>query len=71
MSVTLDELPDVLKPAEFARLARIGEAKVYELIGAGRVRATRIGTKSWRIPKAEAFRFLGLDASGGTDAARR
>ena len=60
MSVTLSELPDVLKPAEFARALRKGRNFPYEEIAAGRLRAVRLGNRVWRIPKSEVARYLGL-----------
>ncbi len=69
MSVPLAELPDVLTPLEFANLARKGRNWSYEMIATGQVRAIRLGTRSWRIPKAEALRVLGLSEKGRPDAA--
>lgn len=68
MSTVLADLPDVLKPAEFAQALRKGRNFPYEEIRAGRLHATRLGSRVWRIPKSEVARYLGLDDQGAPDA---
>jgi excisionase family DNA binding protein len=60
LSDALAELPDVLKPAEFAQALRKGRNFPYAEIQAGRLRAVRLGNRVWRIPKSEVARYLGL-----------
>ena len=61
----LDELPDVLRPEEAARVLRVGRNTMYEAIRRGEIPAVRIGRR-WLVPKRALERLLlGTD----TDAA--
>lgn len=49
----------MIKPKEVAQQADICMRLMYELLNTGKLKSQRIG-RSFRIPRAEALRFLGL-----------
>lgn len=56
----LDDLPDLLTPAEVIAWTRLARRRVYELLATGALPSCRIG-RTYRIPKAALLAFLGLD----------
>jgi len=66
---SLADLPELLKTHEFSRALRKSPGFTFQEIKAGRLRATRVGQRVWRIPRSEVYRYLGLeDPNGGRDA---
>lgn len=53
----LEQLPDVLKVDEFARLLRINRGLAYEMIRRNEVQAIRLG-RAIRIPKLTVQRLI-------------
>jgi excisionase family DNA binding protein len=53
----LQDMPDVLRPAEAAKALRLGRNTVYELVRQGRLPAVRVGRRLL-IPKRGVERFL-------------
>ncbi len=47
-----DELPDLLRPEEFAAAACVSRGVVYELVRTGKLPVVRFGTKLFRVPKS-------------------
>lgn len=58
----LEDLPLTLCPKEVQEVLRIGRRQVYLLLQTGALGSVRIG-RSYRIPRIELLRFLGLDGA--------
>jgi excisionase family DNA binding protein len=56
-----------VRPVEAAKLLSISRSRVYELLNAGSLPATRLEGRTWRIPKA-AIEKMVTDAMSGTDS---
>jgi excisionase family DNA binding protein len=58
--VLLEDLPDVLKPEEAAKVLRLGRNSLYEAIRRKEIPVVRIGRRLL-VPKAALIRLLGGD----------
>jgi excisionase family DNA binding protein len=56
-----------LRPIDAAKLLNVSRSRVYELLNAGSLPATRLEGRTWRIPKA-AIEKMVADAMSGTDS---
>jgi len=56
VAAEVEFIPQLLKPARFARLIDASRSKVYELIQSGEVRSVKVGG-GLRIPATELHRF--------------
>jgi excisionase family DNA binding protein len=55
--MSLDEMPDVLKVEEMAKLLRIGRGIAYEMVRRNEIRSLRFG-RAIRIPKQAVVEYL-------------
>ena len=68
----LEDLPPVLTPAEAAAALRLGRDGLYDLIAAGKLRATNIGRGAkpiYRIKRDDVIAFINGDTEQGKAAA--
>jgi excisionase family DNA binding protein len=57
-----DEMPDVLTVAEIAKMIRLTENKVYELVKSGEIAGVRVGRRIL-VTKAAVLTFLGVSTT--------
>ena len=62
------EEPLLLKPEEVAHLLGLGRSKVYEMLAAGELPVTRIGT-AVRVPRQDLHRWIAARTSQAQDPA--
>lgn len=48
----------LLTADEVATILMVGKNRVYELLNAKKIKAMRIGTSSWRIPKLAVYQYI-------------
>jgi excisionase family DNA binding protein len=69
----LEDLPAVLTPKEAAAALRLGRDGLYDLIAAGKLRATNIGRGRkpiYRIKRDDVISFINGDTEQGNGSAR-
>ncbi len=60
-SARLEDLPEVLTPAEAARILRLGRNSIYTALARGDIPSLRVGRKLL-VPRAALERLLKADA---------
>lgn len=63
--MTLDQLPELMKPAEARAFARVGRNAIYAAIARGDLKAIKLGPHGTRIPKRALIEWAGLQTEVG------
>ena len=57
-SNTIEDDMLLLTAEEVAQMLMVGKNRVYELLKQKKLKGMRIGTSSWRIPKAAVYQYI-------------
>lgn len=57
----LEQYNDILTVEELCEILMVGRNTVYELLGSGRIKAFRSGSR-WKIPKEAVIQFIQKEA---------
>ena len=55
---SMEDSMTLLTAKEVAEMLMVGKNRVYELLNQNKIKGMKIGTNSWRIPKASVYQYI-------------
>ncbi len=55
---SMEDSMTLLTAKEVAEMLMVGKNRVYELLNQNQIKGMKIGTTSWRIPKAAVYQYI-------------